>query len=185
MNDSAEEPTGEKGSGRRNMILVAILAIVGLATAFGFRAYIYREQASQAAANAPPYVEWMFIDAGNFELVSKGRKVYEANCAECHGFGLKGEPNWQRRGPDGILPAPPHDETGHTWHHPDAILFATVKQGGEAFMPAGIKSGMPGYKDVLTDREIEASIAYIKSRWPDEVRRKQEMRNMQSSPVKR
>ena len=127
----------------------------------------------------------MFIDAGDFELVRDGRKVYESYCAECHGFGLEGEPNWQRRGPDGVLPAPPHDETGHTWHHPDAVLFITVKLGGEAFMPAGIKSGMPGYQDILTDREIEASIAYIKSRWPGEVRRRQEMRNMQSSPVKR
>lgn len=185
MNESAEAPTRKKGAGRRNMILVAVLATVGLVTAFGFRAYIYREEARQAEANASPYVEWMFIDAGEFELVREGRKVYEGYCAECHGFGLKGQPDWRRRGPDGVLPAPPHDETGHTWHHPDAVLFATVKLGGEAFMPAGVKSGMPAYKSILTDREIEASIAYIKSRWPGEVRRRQEMRNMQSSPVKR
>lgn len=184
MNESAEEPTREKVAGRRNRIIVVVLATVGLLTAFGFRAYIDREEARQVEANASPYVEWMFIDAGNFELVSEGRKVYEAYCAECHGLGLKGQPDWRRRGADGVLPAPPHDETGHTWHHPDAVLFATVKLGGEAFMPAGVKSGMPGYKDLLTDREIKASIAYIKSRWPGEVRHRQEMSNMRSSPVK-
>ena len=169
---------------KKTFVLIAVVlgvALIGLGTLL----YLDVLMKDQREADASPYIEWMFIDAGDFELVRDGRKVYESYCAECHGFGLEGEPNWQRRGPDGVLPAPPHDETGHTWHHPDAVLFTTVKLGGEAFMPAGIKSGMPGYQDILTDREIEASIAYIKSRWPGEVRRRQEMRNMQSSPVKR
>jgi mono/diheme cytochrome c family protein len=166
---------------------IAIIAGVLVAALLGLAGWLYfgvlEEQSREA--DASPYIEWMFIDAGDFELVRDGRKVYEAYCAECHGYGLKGEPNWQRRGPDGVLPAPPHDETGHTWHHPDAVLFATVKLGGQAFMPTGMTSGMPGYADILSDREIEASLAYIKSRWPSKIRRQQEMRNMQSRSLKR
>ncbi|MCK5274244.1 MAG: cytochrome c [Alphaproteobacteria bacterium] len=128
----------------------------------------------------PLQIDWMFIDAGDVDLVIEGRKVYEANCADCHGYSLEGQPNWRRRGPDGVLPAPPHDETGHTWHHPDAVLFASTKLGGQAFMPQGMTSGMPAYKDILNDREIEAALAYVKSRWPSTIRRRQEMRTNQS-----
>ena len=131
-------------------------------------------------AEAPSQIDWIFIDAGDVDLVVEGRKVYEANCADCHGFRLEGQPDWRRRGPDGVLPAPPHDETGHTWHHPDAVLFATTKLGGQAFMPRGMTSGMPAYKDILNDREIEAALAYVKSRWPSTIRRRQEMRTNQS-----
>jgi mono/diheme cytochrome c family protein len=128
----------------------------------------------------PQQIDWMFIDAGDEDLVVEGSKIYVENCAGCHGLNLEGQPNWRQRGPDGVLPAPPHNETGHTWHHPDAVLFATVKLGGQAFMPQGMKSGMPAYKDILSDREIEAVLAYIKLRWPSKIRRRQEMRNNQS-----
>ncbi|MEN8195535.1 MAG: cytochrome c [Pseudomonadota bacterium] len=150
-----------------------------LAGAFG---WLYFDRLDELAqdAEAPLQIDWMFIDAGDADLVIEGRKVYEANCADCHGFRLEGQPNWQRRGPDGVLPAPPHDETGHTWHHPDAGLFATTKLGGQAFMPQGVKSGMPAYRDILSDREIEAALAYIKSRWPGKIRRQHEMRTNQS-----
>ena len=143
---------------------------------FYFRPYALPVQGS----TGPKQIDWMFIDAGNVDLVIEGRKVYEANCANCHGFSLQGQPNWRQRGPDGILPAPPHDQTGHTWHHPDAMLFATVKLGGQALLPQGVKSGMPAYWEILSDREIEASLAYIKSRWPSKIRRRQEMRTNQS-----
>jgi mono/diheme cytochrome c family protein len=32
---------------------------------------------------------------------------------------------------------------------------------------------MPAYKDTLSDREIWAVLAYIKSRWPEEIRERQ------------
>jgi mono/diheme cytochrome c family protein len=103
-------------------------------------------------------------------LVALGEDVYAAHCAACHGANLEGEPNWRRRGPDGMLPAPPHDETGHTWHHPDAVLFELTKHG----LPDEIggrpyPSAMPAYEGVLTDREIVAVLSYIKSRWPEDV----------------
>ena len=107
------------------------------------------------------------------ERLALGRQVYEVHCATCHGAELEGEPDWRSRRADGTLPAPPHDATGHTWHHPDAQLFAITKQGTAAFAPAGYKTTMTGYAGVLSDDEIRATLDYIKSRWPEDIRAKQ------------
>src|SRR4051812_48817691 len=55
-------------------------------------------------------------------LVDRGKIVYAQHCASCHGANLEGQPDWQHRMPNGRWPAPPHDATGHTWHHPDKVL---------------------------------------------------------------
>lgn len=119
-------------------------------------------------------------DPNNQELVRLGQQAYLAQCASCHGRNLEGQPNWRQRLPDGTLPAPPHDETGHTWHHADKVLFDITKFGGQRGMRAGFKSAMPGFADKLTDREINAVLAYIKSRWPARVRERQAMINARS-----
>jgi mono/diheme cytochrome c family protein len=108
-------------------------------------------------------------DPTDARLVALGEEVYRDHCASCHGAGLQGQPDWQTRKPDGRLPAPPHDETGHTWHHPDEVLFHLTRDGPSAMVP-GYESDMPGFADVLTDKEIWAVLAYIKSRWPDDIR---------------
>ena len=113
-----------------------------------------------------------FADADNVELVTLGSAVYGEYCASCHGADLKGQPDWQTRLSDGRMPAPPHDESGHTWHHPDEQNFKVTKLGIEALAPPGYKSDMQGFGEILTDTEIWASLAYIKSRWPEAIRRR-------------
>ena len=105
-------------------------------------------------------------------LVAMGAKVYARTCAACHGANLEGQPDWRSAGEDGRLPAPPHDETGHTWHHDDATLFKLTKEGLASILgpDADYESDMPAYAGVLTDEEIVAALSYIKSRWPQEVR---------------
>ena len=66
----------------------------------------------------------------------------------------------------GYLPAPPHDATGHTWHHPDTQLFAITRHGTAALVGNGYKSRMEGFGDTLSDDDILAVLAYIKSTWP-------------------
>jgi mono/diheme cytochrome c family protein len=109
-------------------------------------------------------------DAGNPEQVARGKRVYEAHCAACHGARLEGQPNWRERLPSGRFPAPPHDATGHTWHHSDALLFNITKHGIERYAPPGYESDMPAFKGILSDEEIWAVLAYIKSNWPEETR---------------
>lgn len=112
-----------------------------------------------------------FIDPADQTLVGQGRAIYANQCAACHGESLQGQPNWRDRMPNGKLPAPPHDKTGHTWHHPDAVLVDIVRNGlvpGRT-APQGYVSDMPAYGALLSDEDIAAVIAYIKSSWPPKV----------------
>lgn len=113
------------------------------------------------------------VDSSNLKLVDYGSQVYNAQCSECHGAKLEGQPNWKIRKPDGLLPAPPHDASGHTWHHGDILLFNYTKHGGQAQMPVGVKSGMPAFGDLLHDRDIWAVLSYIKSTWPSDIQSRQ------------
>lgn len=106
--------------------------------------------------------------------LSRGRQTYVTHCAACHGLNLEGQPNWKERLPNGKLPAPPHDETGHTWEHPDDVLFKVVKHGVAAAAGPKYRTDMIGFKDRLSDEEIVDVIQYIKSTWPERIRRKLE-----------
>jgi Cytochrome c, mono- and diheme variants len=98
-----------------------------------------------------------------------GRVLYMNNCAACHGAELEGQPDWMVRKPDGRLPAPPHDATGHTWHHSDDQLFLIVKDGLAAIAP-GYETDMPAFGETMTDAEIEAVLEFIKGTWPERER---------------
>ena len=74
--------------------------------------------------------------------------------------------DWRSPGTSGRLPAPPHDETGHTWHHSDRQLLAIITDGTAAVVGGGYESDMPGFREALTSAEIEAVLDYIKSTWP-------------------
>ena len=116
------------------------------------------------------------IDPADRAQVDLGRKLYAENCASCHGANLEGQPNWQKRLPSGRLPAPPHDASGHTWHHPDIDLFRVTKLGPAAY-PTGYETDMPAFGDRLSDAEIAAILAYIKSTWPPEIRARHDRLN--------
>lgn len=125
------------------------------------------------AAQADHELEGRDIDAG--------RALYAEACAVCHGTDLEGQPDWRTPNEDGILPAPPHDATGHTWHHDNALLFEYTKLGGKAALAArGIEdfiSGMPAFEAVLSDEDIWDILAYIRSTWPSREQAAQASRN--------
>lgn len=109
-----------------------------------------------------------YIDPADAALVARGKSVYATHCATCHGAALEGQPEWRKRLPNGRLPAPPHDGSGHTWHHADTVLVDIVKNGlvpGRT-APDGYLSDMPAYEQVLSDADVFAVLAYIKSTWP-------------------
>jgi mono/diheme cytochrome c family protein len=155
MQEASTRPP-RRGRHRRSVRVLAGLVILGLiALVLWWR--LWPDQ-PRAAPDDP-------------EQVALGRAVYAEHCASCHGSRLEGQPNWRERLPNGRLPAPPHDETGHTWHHPDAMLFAITKHGPRPpYAPEGYESDMPGFADRLTDAEIWAVLAYIKSTWPSQIR---------------
>ncbi|GAW37233.1 cytochrome c6 [Roseovarius sp. A-2] len=136
----------------------------GLVVALGSTAWV-------VAADAPIVPEGLgFLGATvTAEQVALGQELYAANCAACHGAKLEGEPDWKRRKDNGRMPAPPHDASGHTWHHADRQLFTITKFGVNAIVP-GYESDMPGFEGVLSDDEIKAVLAFIKSTWPERAR---------------
>ncbi len=123
----------------------------------------------------PRSIDW--ADAENVAAVARGEGLYREHCAACHGANLQGQPNWRTALPDGTLPAPPHDASGHTWHHADRLLFGITKNGGQASAPPGFRSNMPAFADKLSDADIWSVLAYIKSRWPAEIRQRHKVIN--------
>lgn len=122
------------------------------------------------------------LEPDNAQVVARGEAVYAAECATCHGVNLEGQPNWRQRGEDGRLPAPPHDASGHTWHHPDQQLFELTKLGPAALVGGGYESDMPEYANMLSDDDIVAVLSYIKSTWPEEIRRRHDLLNGPRQP---
>lgn len=124
-----------------------------------------------ACSERPP------ADPANAAQVARGKPVYDVHCASCHGAQLEGQSDWRKKLASGRFPAPPHDETGHTWHHSDQLLFNITRNGIEAYAPAGYQSDMPAFRGRLTDEDIWAVLAYIKSTWSDEIRQLQAKMN--------
>lgn len=102
--------------------------------------------------------------------IELGGQLYLGNCAVCHGQRGQGNPAWRTKGPDGRYPPPPHDSTGHTWHHSDGLLFRIAKHGGASLNILNFQSGMPAFEGVLKDSEIKAVILYLKTLWGPEER---------------
>ena len=85
---------------KRLHIPLAVIAIVSLV------APSWNASAQTASEDLPIMPETVDL--------SQGATLYAENCAACHGAELEGQPDWRSPGPDGILPALPHDNTGHT-----------------------------------------------------------------------
>ena len=129
---------------------------------FGIIIYILKDKNAQAA-----YI----LNPDNYDIVELGKTVYFQNCASCHGVKLEGQKDWMSRLPNGLMPAPPHDETGHTWHHSDKYLFMITKYGIEDIIGQKYTNNMPTYKNILSDEEIISVLSYIKSTWPNKIKK--------------
>lgn len=99
-----------------------------------------------------------------------GRRVYEAQCAACHGARGEGQPHWERLNAAGELPAPPHDRSGHTWKHSDGMLYRIVAEGWRDPFNKTQRLTMPAYKETLQPSEIRAVIDYLKTMWTPQQR---------------
>jgi len=112
-------------------------------------------------------------DLNDARRIEAGALVYARHCASCHGDNLQGQPDWTKRLANGRMPAPPHDDSGHTWHHPSAILFGITKKGLKPpYAPPDYQSDMPAFGPVLSDDDIWNALAFIRSRWSAAVRAK-------------
>ncbi|KAA3628268.1 MAG: cytochrome c [Proteobacteria bacterium] len=100
----------------------------------------------------------------NFASVMQGAKLFQANCAECHGKQAEGDANWRTPGADGKFRPPPLDGTGHMWHHPLPVLLATIRDGSIAQ-----GGSMPPWREKLSERDMIDLIAWLQTKWPKEI----------------
>ncbi len=116
---------------------------------------------------------------------SVGEAVYVQHCASCHGVNLEGQPDWKQQNEDGSFRAPPHDDSGHTWHHGDPTLLEAIRLGGARFndLNIGGTSNMPAFGEILSDEEITAVLAYIKSTWTEENQTWQQEATLRESEI--
>lgn len=103
-----------------------------------------------------------------------GRRIYQTQCASCHGGRGEGAADWQQPNGQGEMPAPPHDRDGHTWKHADGMLYRIVKDGWRDPFNETQRLTMPAFGQTLSPGEIRAVIDYLKTLWTPEQRRFQE-----------
>lgn len=100
----------------------------------------------------------------NRQQVEQGGVLYQQYCAECHQKDASGTANWRQLDANGKYPPPPLNGTAHTWHHHLDGLRRTVRIGG---IPLG--GSMPAFGDKLNAQEIDAVLAWLQSKWSDEI----------------
>ena len=86
--------------------------------------------------------------------IAAGKKLYEENCASCHGAKGQGD------GEAGKELSPPPANLAFTLRRPiatDGFLMWTISEGGEK-----LKTAMPAFRDVLNERQRWQLILYLR-----------------------
>jgi len=115
---------------------------------------VYLKALPQRDAEPPPTSQARLVDPGVMEL---GRRVYEKQCAVCHGDEGKGQP-----------PAyPPLAGNQSITMASPVNSIRMVLNGG---YPPGTKKnpkphGMPPFSHILNDDEVAAVVTYIRVAW--------------------
>ncbi|MCB0004787.1 MAG: c-type cytochrome [Anaerolineae bacterium] len=155
---------------KKSTVLAAVTLVLALLAGGAWWTLSGRGAGNEAGATS--------LRPDDTRLIARGAALYAAQCASCHGKNLEGQPNWRERGPDGLLPAPPHDASGHTWHHPDATLIRITRDGVAAVAGnPGYRTAMPVYRGRMSDEDIVAVLSWIKSQWPADVRSRHDRMN--------
>lgn len=107
----------------------------------------------------PEYANSVNHDWADLNAIARGKTLYEAHCAACHGTDGQGAGPLARS-----LGHPPADLTNNFHTSPgngDAYLFWRVSEGGlaEPFRAQG--SAMPAFKDVLTEQQRWDVLTYV------------------------
>lgn len=97
-------------------------------------------------------------------VLALGERVFQKNCAACHGYAGEAKPGWQKPGPDGKLLPPPLDDNGWTWRLSASQMKQFILQGS----PAG-RGNMPAWQGKLSEQELDAVVTWITSLWSDAI----------------
>ncbi|MDO8595641.1 MAG: cytochrome c [Sulfuricaulis sp.] len=117
-----------------------------------------QEPDSTSKTGAPALIDRPF----STESLFRGVRLFQENCAQCHGPEAQGHPDWQN---PKVVAAPPLNGTGNVWKRRKQDMIAAIQNGakrnGEPVMPA--------WKGRLSDQDIEDIIAWFQALWPADV----------------
>jgi mono/diheme cytochrome c family protein len=147
-----------RSSGRLKLWLLILIGLGALVAAGTLGWALQPADGSPVVINGTEVPPLPRLDS---ERVAQGEQLYRQYCAGCHGANLEGAPDWRKRLADGSLPPPPHDSSGHTWHHPDELLARIILEGGEKLYGGT----MPAFGNRLTREQANMILEYFKSRW--------------------
>ncbi len=137
-------------------ILGALLALAAIGAGIWF---VVGPSVALATATVPPQL----VTRTNLTSQERhGAVLYGSSCYSCHGGPIGGEL---------VHGAPVHTNAGHTWHHGDCEIAAYVREGGVDLPGAAADAvRMPAFRSRLSDSDIDAVLAFIKTMWGPEQR---------------
>ena len=112
----------------------------------------------------------MAAQAASEQRIAAGQRIYQAQCAACHGVNGEGQRGWEALNAAGERPAPPHDRHGHTWKHSDAMLYRIVAEGWRDPFNKTSRLTMPAFGQTLSPAETREVIDYLKTLWTPQQR---------------
>ena len=144
------------------LAILSLLFVVGSIAIW----FVYRPSAKNDVPNST-------LTSPPATVIAQGSAIYQQHCAVCHGVNGEGQVPTAPfdRDETGRYTAPPHNETGHTWHHADDLLIEIVHDGGMG--QPDLFHEMPAFGEQLTDEQIQAVIIYIKTLWTEDQRVRQ------------
>jgi mono/diheme cytochrome c family protein len=102
----------------------------------------------------PKYASKVNPLVSNAENIASGKKLYEMNCALCHGVAGLGDGD---AGKD-LKPPPANIAMFIKMHNvPDGYLYWTIAEGG-----VPLKTAMPPFKNVMREDDIWKTIIYLR-----------------------
>lgn len=146
------------------LFLVTILALL----IAGCNAEPPRPSNFAATRSAPHAADISTIEINDPELI-EGKRLYDLNCAHCHGYNLEGQipESIPATLELGMKPVPAPGPTGHFWEHPDQLLLRVVQEGISNPLD---QYPMAAFGNDLSEAQIRAILGYIKLSWTDEQR---------------
>lgn len=139
---------------KRKFWVLAVLALLVACSKGGQEA---------GTATAPAIVTRNFDPAS----VMRGARLFEQDCAQCHGPKAQGHPDWQTPSDGSFAAAPPLNGTGNDWKRSRAELASVIKNGVRR--KTDNVDIMPAWKGRLNDSDIEDVINWMQSLWPADV----------------
>lgn len=166
------QPVGPRAPGRpgwAKVVLGLLVATVGIGLVWAMMAFW---ETGGSKARSAKKIKATAEEQARQGWNTDGKAVYDEFCAYCHGRELDGKAQWVKPAPYDPVDAPRLDAQGNSWRLTDEMLFRLTKDGGQPHALPGVESRMPSFDKVLTDEQIANAVAFIVSRWPEEIRRR-------------